>query len=623
MNAIDKADIQRKEEKLRACAAYLKEEFIGIDNIIDELIDYLRLWYLMPGLLTRPIIINLWGMTGVGKTDLVRKLVKFLDYQDRFAEIEMRSADSSHYSMAINGVLTDYKFDNGEPGIVLFDEIQRFSTVNPDGSPIKQNQYVDFWELLSDGRLSRGSNDEYDNQLFEYFYNRKRREKQRARGEEVQEREGELSSWDAMQLQRNLGLNLSFNELIDLNEEKMIELILDEKRKKRIYEPIDYSKVLIIISGNLDEAFTMARQTSEADIDADIYHAFTKKITLVDIKNALARKFRPEQVARFGNIHLIYHSLRSQDFARLIKREIDQRTARIHERFGITVEVDEAVERLIYRNGVFPVQGVRPVFSSIIDILETNWNKYIFEALMTEQDHVAISYDEDELALVVTIGGGETRRLPYKGRIDKIRQADKPDVVAGISVHEAGHAVVYMLTTGMVPLQLKSKIASSYAAGFTYPHDVYATKRSILDRIRVYLAGGLAEEIVFGEEHASTGRAHDREQATAIAVGYVRAYGFDPQFQAVYNLSREEDRLDMTKTDQAIESIMQSLVADTRGLLEQHRDLLLDLSRRLNAAGSLEGKAVETIARQHGLDVSIGKKGDTVVTNYADRLHEA
>ena len=619
MTPIDKQEIRRRQEHLRACGEYLRGEFIGIDNIINELIEYLRLWYLMPDLLTRPIIINLWGMTGVGKTDLVRKLVKFLDFQDRFAEVELYNAESSHYNFTVNGILRDAKLDDGRPGIVLFDEIQRFSTVNPDGSPLKQSTYLDFWELLSDGRLSRGTRDEYDNQIFEFFFNRKRNEKLRQRGEDVPEARGELSSWDAMQLQRTLGLDLSFGELIELDEERMIEIILEEKKKKRIYEPVDYSKVLVIISGNLDEAFTMARQTSEADIDADIYHEFTKKITVVDIKNALARKFRPEQVARFGNIHLIYHSLRSQDFRALIQREIKQRTDQIRDRFGIEVEVTPAVERLIYRNGVFPVQGVRPVFSSIVDILETNWNKFIFEALMDELGGLKVDYDEEKLELVMSTRE-QVRRIPFTGRIDKIREADKPDIVANISVHEAGHAVVYMVATGVVPLQLKSKIANSYAGGFTFPHAIHETKSSLLSRIRIYLAGGIAEEIIFGEDHASTGRSHDREQATLAAVNYVRAQGFDARYQAVYNLSREEDRLDMTKTDEAIEQLMQELVAETRLLLTRHRELLVALSRALNERGNLAGAEMVEIARAHGVEVELAREGHTVVAGYVGLL---
>lgn len=38
----------------------------------------MRVWALIPEALTRPVIINLWAMTGVGKTDLVRHLISEL-----------------------------------------------------------------------------------------------------------------------------------------------------------------------------------------------------------------------------------------------------------------------------------------------------------------------------------------------------------------------------------------------------------------------------------------------------------------------------------------------------------------------------------------------------------------
>lgn len=125
--------------------------------------------------------------------------------------------------------------------------------------------------------------------------------------------------------------------------------------------------------------------------------------------------------------------------------------------------------------GYFPCRGGRPVFSSIIDILESNWNNFIFTALMNDQTLVAINYDEDNARIVAQIGKEEAS-VPYTGGIDKIRQGDKPGVVANISVHEAGHGVVYMALTHMVPLQLKSKIANSYAGGFTFSHEIYANR---------------------------------------------------------------------------------------------------------------------------------------------------
>lgn len=618
MIPFNKEEILAKQDTLSKCATYLKEEFVGIDNIIDEIINYLSIWYLMPDLLTRPIIINLWGMTGVGKTDLVRKLVNFLNFQDRFTEIELSNTEQGGYNNTVSAILEGNNLNDEKPAIVLFDEIQRFNTLNPDGSPLRQSKYTDFWELLSDGRLSRKEKEDLDTYLFNYLTSKKRNERAKARGEETDDNP-QIESWEAMALKSNLRLSHTYDELSELKQSDVIKLINQAKQEKKIYEPIDHSKTLIIISGNLDEAFSMADQTSEADIDADIYRAFTQKITMVDIKNALTRKFRPEQVARFGNIHLIYNSLSKANFRTLIEKEVNSRIAAIREKFAITIQVTENVKELIYRNGVFPVQGVRPVFSSIIDILESNWSNSIFAALMNSVTELLIDYDFEAKNLVITTGE-KKMLIPYVGRIDKIRQTNQQDVVANVSVHECGHAVAYMVLTGMAPLQLKSKIASSYAGGFTFPHQIHATKRSLLDKIKVFLAGGLAEELIFGKDHASTGRSNDRERATALAASYVRRYGFNEQFQAVYNLDEEQYKMDNTITDAAIEELIAAMVTDTESMLIQHQALLIDLSKELNIVGSMKAEEVKDIAIRHGLLVTIEEEGHTHITNYDEVL---
>ena len=57
-----------KNQRLSEIAAQLKNEFIGIDSIIDQLIYAVKPWYLAAELQESPLVINLWGMTGVGKT---------------------------------------------------------------------------------------------------------------------------------------------------------------------------------------------------------------------------------------------------------------------------------------------------------------------------------------------------------------------------------------------------------------------------------------------------------------------------------------------------------------------------------------------------------------------------
>ncbi len=616
---VDKAVLQQRREVLARLRTRLKSDFVGIDEIIDNLLDYIQVWYLMPEILTRPIIVCLWGMTGVGKTDLVRKLVRYLDFQERFAEVELGNSDGTTYYSSVNAILKAHNLTDSHPCIVLFDEIQRFYTVEPDGAPVPQTKFADFWELLSDGRLARREREDFDWYVQEYRLNqRKRSRRQPGDPEEEDPMLETVGLWEARRIKEMLQLDDEVVELADLNKMQMMERIMDAKKRKRVYEPVDYSQMLIIISGNLDEAYQMALHTSDSEVNADIYHAFTKKITPVDIKNALTRRFRPEQVARFGNIHIIYPSLRRVDFEALIRKEVEKIMRRTRERFGVKVEVTDAVYDLIYRNGVFPVQGVRPVFSSITDILETHLSKFLFEAILNDNSSLWIDYDNYQKAIIGRLAD-KVITIPFVGRIDKIRQSNLANVVANVSVHEAGHAVAYVVLFGLAPLQLKSKVASSYAAGFTFPHEIYETKNNILNKIKVFLAGGIAEEMVFGEGYATVGRINDREQAAMMTMDYIRRYGFDARYQSNYALEFAWS-MDKYKTDADVEQMIAGLVLETRTLLTEHRDFLLQLSTRLLEKGSLEAVEVAEVAATFGLSAQIREEGYLHLPEYQKRL---
>jgi cell division protease FtsH len=624
MLKIDKTHIQARKTELETAKTALKQYFVGIDKIIDELMDCIQVWYLMPELLKRPVIINLWGMTGVGKTDLVRQLVKHLHFQDRFAEVELSNSGETSWSSSVSSVLEDYGFHNGKPCIVLFDEIQRFNTIDSKGEPVPQTKFMDFWELLSDGHLSKKQKDDLDSFLFDFYQRERNAQRKRNKGEkEDEDNSGPayLSSWEAIRLKKALNLDIDISEMLDITEEEMVGMIMAAKRKKVIYEPINHTQTLIIVSGNLDDAFEMANQAAEADVDADIFHAFTTKVTLMDIKGALLRKFRPEQVARFGNIHLVYPSLRKQDYQTLIAREILRVQTDTLERTGIRLVTNASINRLIYRNGVFPVQGVRPVFSSVTDILEVNLSRLLLQALSEDASTIDLRYDDARQFLVAQVDD-RLLEYPYVGRIDKIRQDNTLATVANISTHEAGHAVVYMVLFGLIPLQLQSKVASSYASGFTFPHQLHRTRRSLLDMIKVYLAGGVAEEVLFGHWDASTGRENDRERATELALDYVRRYGFDDEFQATYTIDEYPHRMDMTVTDIDVEKMMMRLVSETKELLGQYAHFLHALANALADSGKLETQEVAAIAQQHQVQAEIKPEGYLHIADYETRLRQ-
>jgi Peptidase family M41 len=619
---IDHDQVRARQQRLNRARRKLKRDFVGIDGIIDELCEYVRVWYLMPEILSRPVIVNLWGMTGVGKTDLVRRLVTYLEFQDRFCEVEL-GGDS--YNSTVAGFLAAGGIDDGKPAIVLFDEIQRFATTNPDGSDREGNgRFADFWELLSDGRLARRDRGSIRSLLHDRAqslnYERGLRSRTAQPTDSPDPGLQEIGFWEANQLIAVGGLKLDPAEVATWSYDRMARELERLNASKKAYEPVDHSRTLCIISGNLDEAFAMAAQGAEADVDADIFAAGTAKITVVDVKSALLRRFRPEQVARFGNIHLIYRSLRTSDFNHLIQREVERVCTRAEQLYGVTVEVDESVNRLIYRNGVFPVQGVRPVFSSVVEILETNLTGLLFDAVMGGLSTISLAYDTSRSQLVARVGA--TRRtISYVGRIDAIRQGNKADVVANVAVHEAGHGIAYAVLFGLAPLQLTAKVASSYAAGFTFPHQVHETRDALVKKVKVLLAGGLAEDLVFGEGEASIGRGHDRLAATDTAVDLVRRYGFDPEFQSTYIQDpTTPSYMERNVTDPDIEKMIARMVAETRQLLRDHQPALTDLAQTVRTAGTMAGPAIAEVLARNGIGVEVRTEGHLLIGPYETML---
>ena len=634
---INLEEINTKKQRLEKIKIELKCEFIGIDYIIEELVDYIQIWYLMPEILTRPIIVNLWGMTGVGKTDLIRKLVSKLDCQDRFVEVELSNGEST-WNSSVSSILETNGINNAIPAIVLFDEIQRFYTIDSEGKPLLNTRFQDFWELLSDGKLAkRDAKESIDDYLQRYLYAAMQRQKRKQKLKEAplmppdpmnptgtnlsEDEEATVGVWEAQSLKKIFDLKESVNEIAEMREEDVLMMMQQTREKKKVYEPINHAKTLIIISGNLDEAYSMANETGETDIEADIFRAYTEKITIVDIKNALSRKFKPEQVARFGNIHLIYKSLRKVDFEQLIQEELVKICKKNKEHFGVDIEISQNFNQLIYQNGVFPVQGVRPVFSSITDIVEANLSKLLFEAFMGNLMHIAMDYDFEKKKIIAQLAGKRTIELDYVGKIDQIRQDNSPDMIASIAVHESGHAIVYGILLGLAPLQLKSRVASRYAQGFSFPHSIHLSKENIVSKIKIYLAGGIAEEIIFGEDKATVSRSFDREEATSMVMEYIRKYGFDKNFQAWYAHSGPYS-MELSVTDWAIEKMIRDLAKEARELLETNKDFLITLSKELAQKGSLKPLEVVLIAQKFGHIFEVKEENYLHLAGYEDLLND-
>jgi cell division protease FtsH len=167
--------------------------------------------------------------------------------------------------------------------------------------------------------------------------------------------------------------------------------------------------------------------------------------------------------------------------------------------------------------------------------------------------------------------------------------------------HEAGHAIVGMLTPGADPVRKVSIIPRGQALGVTFSApdlDKYNyDEKYLLGRIRVALGGRVAEEIVFGD--LTTGAESDIQQLTAIARRMVGRWGMSRAFGPIAVIPSDAQgpllpgaSETSEHTQQTVDDEVQRIVAEehtiTTALLTEHRAQLDSLAERLLQAETLD-----------------------------------
>ncbi len=593
--------------KLRRQALYvirdeLKTEFFGLDAIIDRIIDSVSTWYLLPQALSYPVIINLWGLTGVGKTQLVRNLVKKLQFQDKFVEIQMDgfSIGSGFYQDSVCSILQASSIGEGEPGILLLDEFQRFRTVELDKSgdakELEVKRFQDVWMLLSDGKFStdyslyskiereltqsmydddwkQASGEDSDEDDDDYSGGKatddsgnsssdgsKPQKAKRKKKKKPVIRKYKLSPWEAADYKKLLKLKESVSEIMTWDLQK-INYLCHEALKNRTSNEIDYSKLLIFVCGNLDEAYRMVGGIEDCDTDADVFHELTKKISVVDIKSALMERFRKEQIARLGNNHIVYPSLSKKSYELIIDATAKKYTDKLFQNIGVQFRLEPSVYREIYDNSVFPAQGTRPVFSSVHQILSSPLVDLAIWAVENDRYEVSVAIDGDTSILTGTFRDGDYevfKHISVQLDIRAQRLRNTIDFNTMVAVHETGHGLVFAALNNCPPSEIKINLAT-FKGGYTSFDEEEATSRTIyLNRIAIALGGRVAEEIVFGKENTTSGAWRDLQVATEMAARYYKQMGFgDSVVQVRHPQSNEWSASNFAEYDPAIKELVE------------------------------------------------------------------
>ncbi len=183
--------------------------------------------------------------------------------------------------------------------------------------------------------------------------------------------------------------------------------------------------------------------------------------------------------------------------------------------------------------------------------------------------------------------------------------------------HEAGHAVCAIRVKGNDPLHKVTIVPRGRALGlaFTLPEDdrVSVTREQIEARLAMAYGGRVAEELIFGRMHVTTGASSDIQQATGIARRYVSQWGLSDAIGPILVGDNEQEvflgqqltsrRTVSERTAQQVDDEVSRVITEAYNramdTITTHRDLLERIANAL-----LER---ETLSRD---DIGLLEKGE-------------
>lgn len=177
--------------------------------------------------------------------------------------------------------------------------------------------------------------------------------------------------------------------------------------------------------------------------------------------------------------------------------------------------------------------------------------------------------------------------------------------------HEAGHALVARMLPNADPVRKVSIVARGMMGGYTrvVPDEdrLFKTKAQFEADLAVFMAGHVAEDMIFEEQ--STGAANDIERATAVARRMVTEFGmsrtlgpraFGKKEELVFlgrEISEQRNYSDEVafQIDQEIRELIDAAHETARGIIEANVTKLEAIAELLLGEETIEGDELEAL----------------------------
>jgi len=639
-------EIKLKSAKLKKVSLLLKKEFIGLDFIIDEMINSIESWYLFPDGQIRPTVVNLWGMTGTGKTSLVKRLFELLEFGSVIKfDIGDWLEDNSNHQLKhkISSQLRKIKKEKNIP-VFVFDEFQLGRNISKRGDDVDRSGLRIIWELIDSGKFDIVDDTWETGSLMRLYKklshciedngvkckagsiikNKSKYEVIFPVDEEHEEekeyiKDGVIPHYKLWLIRKAWKYKfLSDNHLSEyikeLSDEKSILKFIEETLSEML-KPTehDFSNSIVFNIGNLDEVYH-DHNNMDPDIDADSLYELTKNITITDIKDALSERFRSEQIGRLGNNHIIYKSFSSQNYKDLIEMELVKIINNTKEKFDINITFTDRTKELLYNESVFPTQGARPIFSTNKNLVESYIGKIITECIKKKLDVIDILWDYNNEKYNIKLMGEKLEKTLIFNvvlKVDNLRKSMDDDNQALTAIHEAGHAIASIYSTNLCPKTVMSKTAN-LSGGFTYIESPqYRTKEFLINDIIVSLGGLVAEKLIFGEDNLTIGSYSDLKNITTSVVRMIKNLGMG---DSSFIISHENFNDIINQGDIAIkkDKILQNIIEDCekkcKKILEDNMILLLEMGKYLTKNSKIEESEIKKIVKKYGTIVEYKDK---------------